>query len=109
MSELRKRAQYTPEFKMECVRQTLSGGLSIARAADQLGIPNSTLSKWIRQHKLGEPGTRPEKANQVTAEQMEISRLRAEVAQLKVERDIAKKAAAYFSQDLLKSTPGYKK
>jgi len=40
---------------------------------------------------------------------MEIARLRAEVAQLRMERDIAKKAAAYFAQDTLQSTPGFKK
>jgi transposase len=42
----------------------------------------------------------------VTPEQAEIARLRAEVARLKMERDIAKKAAAYFAQDVLQSTPG---
>ena len=42
----------------------------------------------------------------VTPEQAEIARLRAEVARLKMERDIAKKAAAYFAQEVLQSTPG---
>ena len=44
-----------------------------------------------------------------TPEQMEIARLRAEVARLRMERDIAKKAAAYFAQDTLRGTPGYTK
>ena len=47
--------------------------------------------------------------SRVTPEQMEISRLRAEVARLKMERDIAKKAAAYFAQDVLRGTPGFTK
>ena len=45
-------------------------------------------------------------APEVTPEQGEIARLRAEVARLKMERDIAKKAAAYFAQDVLQSTLG---
>jgi transposase-like protein len=45
----------------------------------------------------------------VSPEQMEIARLRAEVARLRMERDIAKKAAAYFAQDTLRGTPGFKK
>ena len=43
----------------------------------------------------------------VTPEQAEIARLRAEVTRLKMERDIEKKAAAYFAQDVLQGTPGY--
>ena len=45
----------------------------------------------------------------VTPEQMELARLRAELARMTMERDIAKKAAAYFAQDFLQSTPGFKK
>ena len=45
-------------------------------------------------------------ASKVTPEQMEISRLRAEVTRLRMERDIAKKAAAYFAQDVLRGMPG---
>jgi len=43
----------------------------------------------------------------VTPEQMELARLRAELARVKMERDIAKEAAAYFAQDVLQSTPGF--
>jgi transposase len=45
-------------------------------------------------------------ARMVTPEQAELARLRAEVARLRMERDIAKKAAAYFAQDTLRGTPG---
>ena len=109
MSGTARRARYTSEFKMESVRQALASGLSINTAAEQLGIPTATLGSWIRLHHRGKLSERAAKAPVVTAEQMEISRLRAEVAQLRMERDIAKKAAAYFAQDLLQSTPGYKK
>ena len=45
----------------------------------------------------------------VTAEQMKLARLRAEVARFRMERDIAKIAAAYFAQDTLRGTPGFTK
>lgn len=111
MSVLMKRGQYTLEFKEEGVRQVLAGA-SVPVVAHALGIPKSSLGNWVRQHKRGQLGG---EANQksvvapVTEEQMELTRLRAEVARLRMERDIAKKAAAYFAQDTLQSTPGFKK
>ncbi len=72
-----------------------------------LGIPKASLSNWVRQAAKGEmaaPGG--DKARTVTPEQAELARLRAEVARLRMERDIAKKAAAYFAQDTLRGTPG---
>jgi transposase len=50
-----------------------------------------------------------DKAVKVSPEQMEIARLRAEVARLRMKRDIAKKVAAYFAQDTLQGTPGFTK
>lgn len=110
MSVLMKRGQYTLEFKEEGVRQVLAGA-SVAVVAQALGIPKSSLSNWVRQHKRGQlgGGARQKSEAPVTAEQMELTRLRAEVVRLRMERDIAKKAAAYFAQDTLQSTPGFKK
>ncbi|ALT77841.1 hypothetical protein AT984_12270 [Paucibacter sp. KCTC 42545] len=67
----------------------------------------ASLSNWVRlseDGKLSGAGDKP-----VTPEQMELARLRAELARMTMERDIAKKAAAYFAQDLLQGTPGFKK
>ncbi len=50
-----------------------------------------------------------DKVAKVSPEQMEIARLRAENARLRMERGIAKKAAAYFAQDMLRGTPGFNK
>ncbi len=89
-----KRARYTLEFKLEAVR-LVKAGQSIAAAA--LGVPGQSISNWVKaeqEGKLGGAGTKP-----VSAEQMELSRLRAEVARLKMERDILKKACAYFAKD----------
>ena len=104
------RGKYTQEYKTEAVRQALSSQ-SLTVTAQVLGIPKATLGNWVRQASKGHlPSTEAgKKPVVVTPEQMELSRLRAEVARLTMERDIAKKAAAYFALDVLQSTPGSKK
>ena len=62
----------------------------------------------MRSSERGELVSETQKAT-ITPEQMELARLRAENAQLRMERDIAKKAAAYFAQDTLRGTPGSSK
>jgi transposase-like protein len=87
------RAQYTQEFKLEAVRQ-VKAGQAIAVVAKVLGIPKASLSNWVRlaaQGKLDGVDLTG-KAVKVTAEQMELARLRAEVTRLRMERDIAKKS-----------------
>ena len=89
------RARYTLEFKQEAVR-LVEGGQSIAAAARTLGVVEQTLFNWVkakRQGKLQGADGKP-----VTAEQMEISRLRAELARVTMERDILGKATAYFAK-----------
>ena len=95
MSDQQVRAQYTREYKLEAVRQ-VKGGQSIAATAKVLGIPKASLSNWVRQSAKGVVGGAGDRAAAVTPEQMELARLRAEVARLRMERDIAKKAAAPF-------------
>ncbi len=75
-----------------------------------LNIPKASVSNWVRKDGRGTlsgGGDRPSAV--VKSEQMELSRLRAEVVRLRMERDIAKKAAAYFAQDTLRGTPGFTK
>jgi transposase-like protein len=95
MNESKRRARYTLEFKMEAVR-LVRGGQVAAVTAKVLGIPKQTLENWVRldgQGKLQGAGERP-----VSPEQMELARLRAENARLRMERDILKKATAYFAK-----------
>ena len=103
------RAAYTQEFRLEAVRLVQSGQ-SQTQVCQMPGIPKASLGSWVRQVKAGtlQFGV-ADGASKVTPEQMEISRLRAEVARLRMERDIAKKAAAYFAQDVLRGTPGLSK
>jgi len=89
------RARYTLEFKQEAVR-LVEAGQSIAAAARTLGVADQTLFNWVKAHRQGKLAGAERKA--VNAEQMEISRLRAENAQLKMERDILEKATAYFAK-----------
>ena len=107
------RARYTREFKLEAVRQ-VRAGQAIAVVAKVLGIPKASLGNWVRlagKGVLGGSGGSgdADQADRVLLEQMEIARLRAENARLRMERDIAKKAAAYFAQDTLRGTPGLTK
>ena len=93
-----KRASYTLEYKLEAV-QLVQGGQSCAAAAKVLWIPSQTLENWVRQAAQGQltgAGAKP-----VSAEQMELTRLRAELARVKMERDILKKATAYFARELM--------
>lgn len=91
-----KRASYTLEYKLEAVR-LVEGGQSCATIAKVLGMPSQTLENWVRQAAKGQlavAGAKP-----VSAEQMELTRLRAELAKVKMERDILKKATAYFARE----------
>jgi transposase len=90
-----QRARYTLEFKLEAVRLTRSGQ-SIAAVAKTLGIAEQTLHNWIQAQARGQL---KEAGKAVSIEQMEISRLRTELARVKMERDILKKAAAYFARE----------
>ena len=88
------RARYTQEFMIEAVRM-VHGGQSMAAVAKILGISPKT------QHKRGKADTAGKlnsTGKQVSPEQMEIARLRAELARVKMERDILEKATAYFAK-----------
>jgi len=96
MSDLKRRARYTLEFKLEAVR-LVRGGQVAAVTAKILGIPKQTLENWVRLDNKGilkGAGDKP-----VSPEQMELARLRAELARVKMERDILKKATAYFARE----------
>jgi transposase len=90
------RKVYTYEFKMETVR-LVESGQSIAEAARSLGVIEQTLSNWMKAHRAGKL-TAVGRGSKLTAEQIEIRQLRAELARVKMERDILGKAAAYFSR-----------
>ena len=85
------RARYTLEFKQEAVR-LVEGGQSIAAAARALSVVDQTLFNWVKAKRVGKLAGAD--GQLVSAEQMEIARLRAERARVKTERDILGKATA---------------
>ena len=92
------RGTYTLEFKLEAVR-LVKGGQSVPVTGKILGVPVQTLGNWVRLSGKGQlkgAGDKP-----VSAEQMELARLRAENARLRMERDILGKATAYFAKQSL--------
>ena len=92
------RRQFSREFKLEAVRLVKERGVSVVQAARDLGLHENVLRKWVR-----EAAADPQHAfpglGQMKPEQAEIDRLKKEVAKLKMERDILKKAAAYFAKE----------
>ena len=92
------RGKYTLEFKLEAVR-LVKGGQSVPVTSKILGVPVQTLGNWVR---LGEKGQLKGAGDKpVSPEQMELARLRGELARVKMERDILKKATAYFARESL--------
>jgi len=95
--ERRKRRTYTREFKAETVRLVVEGGRSIPEVARDLELTESALRLWVRQAEVdagrGKPG------ELTTAEREELQRLRREVKTLRLEREILKKAAAFFAKE----------
>jgi putative transposase len=90
-----QRRRFNREFKVEAVKLVRDRGVSAAQAARDLGVHENVLRKWVKEF-----GSDPVQAfpghGQMKPEQLEIDRLRREVQKLKAERDILKKATAFF-------------
>ncbi|MBB4575710.1 transposase [Rhizobium lentis] len=95
-----QRRKFSREYKLEAVKLVRERGVSVAQASRDLDVHENVLRKWVREY-----GSDPVQAfpghGQMKPEQLEIERLRKEVAKLKAERDILKKAAAYFAKDVI--------
>ncbi len=97
------KALYTKEFKEEAVKMVTEGRLSIPEVGRRLSVPVSTITYWIKLAKAGMLSGNS-KQKPVTGEQMEVARLKREITELKMERDILKKAAVYFAKESLPGT-----
>jgi transposase len=95
-----ERRRFTREFKLEAVKLVTERGVTIAQAARDLDVSGPVLRRWVKEAEADQQQAFPGHGQQ-KAEQAEITRLRREVAKLKAERDILKKAAAYFAKDNL--------
>ena len=96
--------KYTKEFRQEAVQLVIQENLSIPEAARRLNLPKSTLENWIRKYKAGKLGEIGKIYRPLTDTEMELARLKRENAELRMERDILKKAAAYFAKESLPGT-----
>ncbi len=95
-----ERRKFGREFKIEAVKLVKERGVSVAQAARDLDLHENVLRKWIKEFS-SDPGQAFPGLGQMKPDQLEIERLRREVAKLKAERDILKKAAAYFARESL--------
>ncbi len=91
--------KYSREFRQEAVKLVIEGGLSIPEAGRRLSLAPSTLGNWIRAYKTGKLSDVGKGQKPLTEVEMENYRLRKELAEVKMERDILKKAAAYFAKE----------
>ena len=89
---------FTSEFKVEAVRLVSERGVSVAQAARDLDLHENMLRKWVRERASDAQHAFPGHGH-MKPEQAEIARLKKEVSKLKMERDILKKAAAYFAKE----------
>ena len=95
-----QRRAFSREFKVEAVKLVRDRGVAVAQASLDLEVAESVLRRWMRDLSSDPVQAFPGRG-QMKPEQQEIDRLRREVAKLKAERDILKKAAAYFARDAI--------
>jgi transposase len=96
--------KYTKEFREEAVKLVTEEKLSIPEATSRLNLPPSTLENWMRKYRAGKLGEIGKNYRPLTDTEMELARLKRENAELRMERDILKKAAAYFAKESLPGT-----
>jgi transposase len=93
-----ERRRFTREYKLEAVQLITERGVSYAQASRDLGVHESQLRSWVKAS-ANDPQRAFPGQGQMKPEQLEIARLKREVTRLKAERDILKKAAAYFAKE----------
>jgi transposase len=87
--------KYSDEFKREAVRQVLERGYAINDVAERLGVSTKSLYKWVAEERLRRGG---DDDDALVAMRRENARLKSELKRAEEERDILKKAAAYFAK-----------
>ena len=96
------RMRYTEEFKKEAVRQITERGYPVSEVAKNLGVAAWSLYKWVEKYSDKKDS---KKNNQVDELQKENLKLKREIKRIQEERDILKKAAAFFAKESEKDTP----
>jgi len=90
------RRKFSREFKVSAVNLVQQQGYTVAQAATSLGVDPASLRSWLRRFESDQGATQPDSASAVQAE---LRRLREENRRLTMERDILKKATAFFAKE----------
>ena len=95
---MQTRKRYSKEFKLDAASLVLEQDYTRAEAAKSLGIDARMLGRWVKEHQAND-GQAFRGNGKLTAEQEQIRKLKAQVKRLEMERDILKKATAFFAAE----------
>ena len=98
------RGRYTKEFREEAVKLVTEENMSLPEAGRRLSLAPSTIATWVKAYKAGRLGEIGKMQRPLTEIETELARTKRELAEVKMERDILKKAAAYFAKESLPGT-----
>ena len=96
--------RYTREFRQEAVKLVTEERLSLPEAGRRLSLAPSALGYWVKAQRAGKLGDVGKTYRPLTEVEMDLARTKKELAKVKMERDILKKAAAYFAKESLPGT-----
>ena len=96
--------RYTKEVREEAVKLVTEEKLSLPEAARRLSLSPATLGNWVKAYKAGRLGEVGKTYRLLTEIEMDLARTKKELAEVRMERDILKKAAAYFAKESLPGT-----
>ena len=94
------RTQYSQEFRKESVKFFKESGLTLVEAAKRLSLPKGTPKNWVYAEKRGELAAVGKHQKPLTDLELELSRVKHELAEVKMERNFIRKCAMYFAKDL---------
>ena len=95
---------YTKEFREEAIKMVTEVRMSLPEAAQRLSLPPSTLGNRVKANKAGKLGEIGKTQRPLTEIEMELARVKKELLETRMERDLLKKAAAYFAKESLPGT-----
>lgn len=93
------KTQYSPEFREQSVRFFKEGELTLVEAAKRLSLPKATLKNWVYADQQGKLTAVGKHQKPLTELELELSRVKRELAETKMERDFIKKCVAYFAKE----------
>jgi transposase len=98
------RGRYTKEFRQEAVKLVTEEKLSWSEAGRRLSLAPSTIGNWVKAYETGKLGEIGKTYRPLTEVEIELGRIKKELVVVRMERDILKKAAAYFARESLPGT-----